>query len=383
MATGHLRKRGTQGGLTTYQVVVESERDPTTGKRERKYKTVKGTKKQAEAVLKKMLADLDAGEVLAPSSQRVEHWMEEWLRLYRPDLQETTRTRYQDIIRLNINPVLGKVPLKDLKPTQVQAWLNDLSQKDELSPKTVRNIFNVFNPAMEKAVELSMLTRNPCKGATLPKLVKYEAQVYDTNQIQQVLALTEGTDLHLFVLLGLTVGLRRGEMLGLKWKHVDFEKSTISIEETRVNANGKVITKMPKTKAGKRTIAVGANVLDALKAGHRAYQLRCLERGVPVDNEGFVVCKPNGQPYAPDSLSQKWERFLKENNLPKIRLHDTRHSCTTAMLSAGIDHKTVSKHLGHADVYITLNTYAHSTPAMEKAAAEKLDNLIFAKASND
>ena len=95
------------------------------------------------------------------------------------------------------------------------------------------------------------------------------------------------------------------------------------------------------------------------------------------------MCKPNGQPYAPDSLSQKWERFLKENNLPKIRLHDTRHSCTTAMLSAGIDHKTVSKHLGHADVYITLNTYAHSTPAMEKAAAEKLDNLIFAKASND
>ena len=172
-------------------------------------------------------------------------------------------------------------------------------------------------------------------------------------------------------------------MLGLKWKHIDFEKSTISIEETRVNANGKVITKTPKTKAGKRTIAVGSNVMEALKDGRKAYQLRCLEHGVPVDNEGFVVCKTNGQPYAPDSLSQKWERFLAENNLPKIRLHDTRHSCTTAMLSAGIDHKTVSKHLGHADVYITLNTYAHSTPAMEKAAAEKLDDLIFSKASND
>ena len=308
--------------------------------------------------------------------------MQEWLRLYRPDLQETTRTRYQDIIRLNINPALGKVPLKDLKPTQVQEWLNDLSKKDELSPKTVRNIFNVLNPAMEKAVELSMLTRNPCKGATLPKLVKYEAQVFDNGQVQQVLALTEGTDLHLFVLLGLAVGLRRGEMLGLKWKHIDFENSTISIEETRVKANTKVVTKSPKTKAGKRTIAVGANVMDALKDGYRAYQLHCLERGVPVDGEGFVVCKPNGQPYAPDSLSQKWERFLAENNLPKIRLHDTRHTCTTAMLSAGIDHKTVSQRLGHADVYITLNTYAHCTPAMDKAAAEKLDHIIFDKASN-
>ena len=118
------------------------------------------------------------------------------------------------------------------------------------------------------------------------------------------------------------------------------------------------------------------------RAGYRAYQLHCLERGVPVDGEGFVVCKPNGQPYAPDSLSQKWERFLAENNLPKIRLHDTRHTCTTAMLSAGIDHKTVSQRLGHADVYIPLNTYAHCTPAMDKAAAEKLDHIIFDKASN-
>ena len=362
---------------------MEGERDPITGKRERKYKTVTGTKKQAEIVMKKMIADLESGNIFAPSTLRVESWMAEWLRLYKTELSDTTRTRYEDIIRLNINPALGKIALKDLRATTIQAWINDLSQKNHLQAKTVRNIYNVLKPAMEKAVVLKMLPSNPCQGTELPKMVKYEASVYDTDQSQKALALAEGTDMYLILLLGLGVGLRRGEMLGLKWKHVDLSQGILNIEETIVQANGKVITKTPKTKAGIRSITIGPNIVEVLKEGYKAYKLRCLERGVPVDNEGHVVCKADGHPYAPDSLSQKWERFAKENNLPKIRLHDLRHTCATTMIGAGVDVKTVQHRLGHADANITLNTYAHCTPAMDKAAAAKLDHVIFSKASND
>ena len=185
----------------------------------------------------------------------------------------------------------------------------------------------------------------------------------------------KGTDIYLLVLLGLTVGMRRGEIAALRWESVNFASKTIKIYESRVHANKTVIQKAPKSEAGDRTVTIGDDVLAELQKAKEEYNEKAKEPWF--HDFGFVVCKEDGSPYHPDSLTQKWERFTKSKNLPHIKLHGMRHTNATAMIAAGVNPKVVQQRLGHADVSITLNTYTHVLPSMDKEAAQKLDNILF------
>lgn len=375
MATGHIHPRTNLDGSTSYQLVVELERDPVTGKRERKYKTVRCTKKQAAAELRKMISDLETGNISAPSAMKLSAWMDTWLTTYLPNIELTTRADYESKIALYIKSTLGHIPLKALKNNDIQAWVNNLSSMGK-SPKTIRNAYNLLNPALEKAVVLGMLPRNPCVGTVLPKLQKPQTNVYNVAMIQQALAVADDLSTYLIILLGASVGLRRGEMAALQWKDIDFAKSTISITQNRVHTAEGVIEKSPKTQAGKRTITIGNNVVNALRDAKSIYDdAVCNKPGFK--DLGYVLFKENGEPFHPDSLTQKWERFVAKHNLPPIRLHDLRHSNATAMIAAGINAKVVQHRLGHANVSITLNTYTHVLPEMDQEAADKLNNALF------
>lgn len=381
MATGHIRKRVGTNGAISYQLIVEGEHDPVTGKRERHYKTLQCTKKAAEAALRKMIADMENGSITTASAMKVKDWMDNWLALYLPNIEATTRAGYREKIDNYIIPTLGNIQLKALNTDHVQKWINELHQRG-LSPKTIRNAYNNLNAALKKAVVLRMIPYNPCNGVELPKLVKYEAQVYDTDGIHKALDAAKGSDMYLIVLLGLSVGLRRGEMLALKWDSVDFSAKTISIHENRVMADGKAITKKPKTTAGIRTVSVGGEVLAALSEAKLKYFNDRAAMGKRFKDEGYIIRQEDGSPYRPDSLTQKWERFTKQHNLPHIRLHDLRHSNATALIQAGVSPKVVQKRLGHSDISVTLNTYTHVLPSMDQEAATKMDNIIFSSASN-
>ena len=381
MATGHIRKRVGTNGAISYQLTVEGDHDPVTGKRERRYKTVKGTKKAAEATLRKMIADMESGNITTASAMKIKDWMENWLTLYLPNIEATTRAGYREKIDNYIIPSLGNIQLKALNTDHVQKWVNELQQRG-LSPKTIRNAYNNLNAALKKAVVLRMIPYNPCSGVELPKLVRYEAKIYDTDGIQKALEAAKGSDMYLIVLLGLSVGLRRGEMLALKWDSVDFSAKTISIHENRVMADGKAITKKPKTTAGIRTVSVGSEVMAALSDAKLKYFNDRAAMGKRFKDEGYVIRQEDGSPYHPDSLTQKWERFTKQHNLPHIRLHDLRHSNATALIQAGVSPKVVQKRLGHSDISVTLNTYTHVLPSMDQEAAAKMDNIIFSTASN-
>ena len=381
MATGHLRKRTSVDGAVSYQLIVEGDRDPVSGKRERRYKTIKGTKKAAEAALRKMIDDMENGNITSASAMKVEDWMNTWLENYLPNIEATTRAGYREKIKNYIIPELGNTQLKVLKADQVQRWINGLRQRG-LSPKTIRNVYNNLNAAMKKAVVLRMLPFNPCDGVELPKLIRYEAKVYDTQEIKRLLEAAKGSDMYLVVLLGVSVGLRRGEMLGLKWASVNFEAKTISIRENRVMADKELITKGPKSAAGQRTVSIGDEVVAALSQARMDYFNDRAELGAKFRDDDYVVRQKDGRPLRPDSMTQKWERFLERNNLPHIRLHDLRHSHATALIQAGVSPKVVQQRLGHADVSITLNTYTHVLPGMDQEAAAKIDDLIFNNASN-
>ena len=380
MATGHIRKRVNSKGGVSYQVIVEGEADPINGHRDRHYETVRGTKKQAEARLRELITQFENGGIAKPTSIRLSDWLDQYITNFKPDIEATTKASYEEKAKNCVKPYIGQHQLKVLNASVMQGWINSLS-KNGVSPKTIRNAYNVVNAALKKAVVIGMIPHNPCEGVELPKLQRYEAHVYDTDNIKKALELAEGTDMYLPLLLLSTAGLRRGELCALKWEHVDLDNKVLHIQENTVLADGKRVTKAPKTTSGRRDISIGHEVVEALKQARVQYLENKLKQGAAFHDNGYVIHKENGDQYRPDSLTQKWERFVERNDLHHIRLHDLRHSHATALIQAGVSPKVVQQRLGHSDITTTLNIYTHVTPVMDKAAADKVDELLFSKAS--
>ncbi len=378
MATGSIREKKTKSGIS-YQITVEGERNSLTGKRNRIYKNVKGSKREANSVMHRMITEMEQGKISKKTNKTIAEWMDEWLDSYLPDISETTRVGYKTKIRCYIKPALGDIMLKSLRAEHVQRMVNDMSAKG-LSPKNIRDTFNNVNAAMKKAVKIHLIPYNPCEGVELPKLKKYKAKVYPPEMIRKLLDCAMGTDMYLPILLFVTVGLRRGELLALRWDNIDFSNNILKVRDNIVNGENGYIIKAPKSEAGIRDIHLGIEVMTELKKARLQYMNDAFAYGTGFQNLGFVIHQKDGSPFHPDSMTQKWAKFLRKNNLPKIRLHDLRHSNATALIQAGVSAKVVQQRLGHSDVNITLNTYTHVLPEMDIEAAQKLDGIMLKRA---
>lgn len=375
MVTGHIRPRKTKSGKVSYQLVFESERNPINGERQRRYETVRGTKKDAEKLLNTRLYELNNGGAISkPSAIKLSDWIREWHNLYTAQLSLTTREGYLQQIEFHIVRELGNIPLKDLKANDIQSWVNDLSKRQGLSPQTVKNIFGNLKSALDVAKKQKMISENPCEDIILPPIKKYKAKVYNVSQVKQILDVAKGTDMYLIVFIEVYLGLRKGEIAALKWSDIDLEKGVVHITRSRVTVKGNVIEKSPKSDAGIRDLWLGKKGLKVFNDEYKKYLIETKKAGFNATD--YVIHTQKGDAYAPDSISQKWERFRDANNFPKIRFHDLRHTCATMMMAAGVDPKTVQTRLGHADVQITLNTYSHCLPSMNKAAGDKMDELF-------
>jgi len=380
MASGSIQKKTTKSGETRYQITIEEDRDPETGKRHRSYHTVKGSKKEAQSEMRRLISEVEHGKSLKQSSLTVREWIAQWMELYIcPYIEETTKVGYQTKLRCYIHPMLGDIRIKSLRAQHVQAMVNSMLQKG-LSPKNIRDTYNIVNASMKKAVVLKKILYNPCEGVELPKMKRYRANVYDTKTIHRILETAKGSDIYLAVVILVSVGLRRGELLALRWEHIDFDKQLIHIRENMVCGENGYVLKSPKTEAGIRDIHIGKDLIAILREAHKEYKLAKLSYGPGFQDLGFVIRQEDGSPLHPDSMTRKWIRFIEANDLPRIRLHDLRHSNATALIRAGVNPKVVSERLGHADVSITLNTYTHVLPEMDAAAADKLDELLLNKA---
>ena len=378
MASGNIVERIRKSGKISYEITVEGERDPLTGKRNRVFRTVKGSEKEARKIMHRLINDMEQNKIVKKNHKTVEEWMTEWINLYLPNVEETTRVGYKTKLRCYIKPALGDILIYSLRADHVQKMVNDMQSRG-LSPKNIRDTFNNINAAMKKAVVLRYIPFNPCEGVVLPKLKKYRAKVYDNQMIHTLLNTASGTDMYLPVLLGVTVGLRRGEMLALRWDDIEFKTNTIKVRNNMVNGENGIIIKAPKSEAGIRDIKVGDEVMADLKKARLKYMEDALTSPI-FQNLNFVIRQEDGSPLHPDSMTRKWSRFLKDNDLPHIRLHDLRHSNATALIQAGVNPRVVQQRLGHSDVNITLNTYTHVLPEMDIDAAAKLDAIMLRKA---
>lgn len=379
MATGNIREKKTKSGEIRYQITVEGGYDELTGKRIRIYKNVNCSKREARSIMHRMITEMEQGKLTQRSNKKVGEWMDEWLENYLPNIEETTRKGYKHKIKRYIRPYIGDILIKSLKTEHIQRMVNDMLDNG-LSPKNIRDTFNNVNAAMKKAVKLQLIPYNPCEAVELPKLKKYRAEVYSAEMIHKLLDIATGTDMYLPIFLLVMVGLRRGELLALRWKDIDFKNNMLKIRKNMVNGEKGSVIKSPKTESGVRDIYVGEDVIAVLRQAKLQYMNNAFSYGVGFQNMGFVISKKDGSPMKPDSMTQKWERFLEKYDLPKIRLHDLRHSNATALIMAGVNPRVVQQRLGHSDVNITLNTYTHVLPEMDMEAAEKLDSIMLKRA---
>ena len=379
MATGNITTRKKKKGDIRYEITVEGERDPLTGERNRVYKTVKGSYREAKALMHQMMVDMDRGLTIRKLPTTIAEWLDTWLELYLPNVEETTKIGYKTKVKCYIKPAIGKILVQSLRAEHVQKMVNDMIDRG-LSAKNIRDTFNNINAAMKKAVRLRMIPFNPCEGVVLPKIKRYKAKVYDTKMIKNLLDIAQGTDMYLPILLCVTAGLRRGELLALRWENIDFENNLLKVRSNMVRGEKDYIIKAPKSEAGIRDIALGEEVMAVLRKEKTQYAKDMFAYGAGFQNLGFVIRQEDGAPLRPDSMSRKWRRFLEYNELTSIRFHDLRHSNATALIQAGVNPRVVQQRLGHSDVNITLNTYTHVLPEMDVEAAAKLDSIMLKKA---
>lgn len=376
--TAHLRKRESKSGITTYQIVAEEEAGYSTGKRKRFYRTVKGSKKEAEKAMRNFINELENQTFTKDSKITVKDFIHQWIELYIKDqLSPTTVQHYVVQTENYIIPVFGKMYLQQVKNIDVQKWVFSLQKKSPLTgkpmaPKTIKNIFLNLSAAMKKAVMLELIPKNPCDNITMPKLERFHPDIYSMEEVEHMLDCAKGTSMYLPLMIEICIGLRRGELLALKWKHIDFENGYLSVEENLVTVDNERITKAPKTQSGKRTIQIPTTLLTLLKTTKADRKAK--------END-YIICQADGSPYKSDSFSLKFRRFLKANDLKHIRFHDLRHINATIMLSLGISPKVAQERLGHSSYQITMDIYSHVLKKVEKEAAEKLDEALFDKPS--
>lgn len=342
------------------------------------YKNVLG-KTQAE-VKEKLKAAIEsnkgldivrAGEYTV--SQWLEVWFENWAKLkVRPSSHQT----YRGYIDHHITPHIGNIPLPKLTTLDLQKLYKKLltegrvdrleskNQPKGLSPKTVRNINQVISSAMDFAVEQRLIAVNPTNGCALPKSEHREMQTLTAEQIQSFLREAKESGVFELYYLDLVTGLRRGELLGLKWSDIDFVNHTLHIRRQIARINGEVVEAPLKTKNSYRTISLGDDAIEILK-----------QQKTKTHSE-YVFPSPTGGPISPDSVLHRLHRVLKRAGLPQVRFHDLRHTFATLALQNGVDIKTVSGMLGHFSAGFTLDTYAHVTTAAQRQAANTIGNIL-------
>lgn len=377
MARGSVFKRS---GAWAFK--VDTGFHPETGKRRQKVKQGFRTKREAENALAEAQKTVIDGTVVANSNMRLDEFLDEWLVGQEARLRPSSHHSYV-IASKRLKRHLGKHKLQALTPLQIEKFYAELLDHgsrigEGLAPKTVKNTHVVLRKALADAERLGLVQRNAAAAARGPAVTRPEMTTWSSDQLKAFSTTAlESRMRNAFTILAST-GMRRGEALGLRWGDVDFDSSQLAIVQTVSTVDGRVVVGQPKTAGSRRTVYVHDATIKALRQQRQLQAEERLAAGSAWENDNDLVFRTvTGGPVNPDGFSRHFDKLVAQADVPRIRLHDLRHTNATLSLKAGVHPKVVSERLGHSSIAITLDLYSHVTPGISREAAATVESMMF------
>lgn len=374
---GHIKKRSKGSWTLWYDLPRLAD-----GARRQKTVTVRGTKKDAELELRRIEYELQTGTHTHPTKITIGEYFDQWLEHVEGAVSPKTFQGYQCIVVHHITPSLGAIRLSKLQPLDIEQYYHRLLRhgrvdgKGGLSAQTIKHHHALIHTALSQAVNWRLLPCNPAEAVSPPRVARREMNVLDEAQTAQLLEYASGTRLYVPILLAVTTGMRRGEVLGLRWTDVEFESATIAVRRSLQQVKDGLYFKEPKTGRG-RVVHLPQVTAEALRRHRIGQAERQLLLGPDYADQGLTVARDDGTPWPPNLLSRNFCDFIERHpDLPRISFHALRHGFATLSLGRGIHPKIVSEGLGHSGVSITLDLYSHATPALGSEAASIFDSIL-------
>lgn len=334
------------------------------------------TREEVRRKLTGVQHSIDTGAYFSSGGLTLGKYLDQWLQdVVKPSVRRWTYLGYEVHVRLHIKPTIGPIALDRLTPMQVQFMINR-KLEEGLSPKSVKYIRGTLRTALNQAIRWGLLSRNAATMVELPRASRYEIRPFTSDEARRFLASIKGDRLEALYSVALTMGLRQGEALGLRWRDVDLEMGYIRVSKQLQRIDRKLQLVDLKTDRSRRTLVMPASIVKGLRE-HQARQAD--ERGPgggSISPDDLVFVTPEGEPLEGTTVSRHFHRHLDRAGLPQRRFHDLRHSCATLLMVQGVSPRVVMDVLGHSEIAMTMNTYSHVIPELRRDAADRMEELI-------
>jgi len=374
---GHVRKRGKK-----WCVIVYLGRDEK-GRPKQKWYSGFDSKKEAETAVVGIVHDINHGTYVEPVKITLGAFLLNWLESYaRVNVSAKTCSRYEEIIKKHLIPSLGHIPIQKLHPVNIQNYYAEKLKNGKirgeggLAPRSVLHQHRLLRAALQHAVKWMLIVRNPADAVSPPRPDYKEMKTLNAKETVTLLQKARNSRVYIPVLLAVTTGMRRGEIIALQWKDVDLDKETITVRRTLERIKGGYQFKHPKTRKSRRQISLTPSAAAELRAHKQKQNEDKLHLGAAYNDQDLVCAWPDGTLVKPDFVSREFKKILQKIGLPIVRFHDLRHSHATLMMIQGVHPKIVSERLGHSTIRITMDTYSHVVPGLQKEAASQFDAAL-------
>jgi integrase len=374
---GHIRQRG----KGTWELKFDLGRDPLNGKRQSRFVSFKGTKRDAQTELTRLLASSATGDYIDPSKVTVAEFLDRWARDWvAVNVSPKTGERYHQLLDNQVKPHIGALPIQKLRPVHLSELYAKLLRQGgvnggPLSARSVGHTHRCLRRALGHATQWGVITTNPAWVVGPPKVQDKEIEIIRKDELRNVLAKLRG-HLHVIATLALATGMRRGELLALRWQDVDLDAGVGRVERSLEQTRSGLRFKAPKTKHGRRSITLPSAAVAELRAHRKAQQEQRLALGLgKVPDDALVFPASDGQPRKPNALTNEW--IIATTAIGRrLSLHALRHTHASSLIAAGIDILTISRRLGHAKAAVTLNVYGHLYGSTDDRAAQVIEAMF-------
>jgi len=382
---GHIRKRG-----DSWAIVLDVGRNPATGRRQQKWHSGYRTQREAQRALPELLSKLNKGTYVSTNRLTVAEYLREWLAGARVDLRDSTLPGYEIAVEKHLVPGVGHYRLQDLRPHHLTAFYAELlrsghrQREGGLSPRTVSFVHSVLRRALQDAVESRLLDANPADAKavrppaakTAKEAARKKRRTWTVEELGRFLDSLGDNSLRAAFHLAAMTGMRRGEVLGLRWRDLDLDAGRLRVVQTLVAPRYVLTVSEPKTDHGRRSIDLDEGTVAVLRAHRKRQTQDQLALGAGYQPSELVFRNADGSPVVPHLFSLAFKRAVKRAGLPPCRLHDLRHTHATLLAMSGEHPKVVQERLGHHSPGFTLETYTDAFPSQQREAARRFAALV-------